>query len=150
MYSIGPYVSYWALQWACLAVTVAFAAAFFFMPESPMYFLSKGQKEDAVESLKYFRGKSAAGVQDELQIMQTTIEESQKKKSTVSDLFNNKANFKALIISSGLLAFQQLSGINAVLFFSTDIFKMAAGEGGGMDPAISTILVGAVMVSCKT
>lgn len=146
MYAIGPYVSYYILQWACLVVTIVFAVTFFFMPESPMYFLSKGRKEDAINSLKYLRGKSANGVQDELQIMQTTIDDAMKKKSTVADLFNNKANLKALIISAGLLAFQQLSGINAVLFFSTDIFIAASGEGGGMDPAVSTILVGVVMV----
>lgn len=116
------------------------------MPESPAYYITKGQKDEAIESLKYLRGKSAAGVQDELQNLQTNIDDAMKKKATVGDLFSNKGNFKALIISSGLLAFQQLSGINAVLFYSTDIFIAASGGSGGMDPAVSTILVGVCMV----
>jgi len=143
VYAIGPYVSYAVLQWACMAIAIVFAVTFFFMPESPSYFIAKGRREDAIEALKYLRGKSAAGVQDELQMTQANIEEAAKKQATVVDLFKNKANLKALIISAGLLSFQQLSGINAVLFFSTSIFNAA---GGGMDPAISTILVGAVMV----
>lgn len=113
------------------------------MPESPSYYIAKGRREDAINSLKYLRGKSAAGVQEELDIIQANIEEAAKKQATIMDVFRSKANFKALIISSGLVSFQQLSGINAVLFFSTSIFSSA---GGGLDPAISSILVGIVMV----
>lgn len=45
----------------------------------------------------------------------------------------------ALVIAAGLLSFQQLSGINVVLFYSQSIFEKA---GSSMDPAISTIIVG--------
>lgn len=147
MYAIGPYVSYYALQWACLAVPIAFAAGFFMMPETPAYYIQKGNKDGAINSLKFLRGKSREGVQDELSIIQTSVDEALKNKGSILDVFKNKACVKALIISAGLVSFQQLSGINAVLFYSTDIFIKAAGDsGGGMDPAVSTILVGAVMV----
>lgn len=54
-----------------------------------------------------------------------------------------------MIISVGLLSFQQLSGINVVLFYSQSIFEKA---GSSMDPAVATILVGIVQVlaSCAT
>lgn len=42
VYAIGPYVSYYNLQYICLAVPVAFAVCFFFMPESPYYYIGKG------------------------------------------------------------------------------------------------------------
>ncbi|XP_063710060.1 facilitated trehalose transporter Tret1-like [Culicoides brevitarsis] len=147
VYCVGPYVSYVALQWACLAIPVAFAVGFFFMPESPAYYIQKGNRESAVNSLVFLRGKSKEGVQDEMSIIQTSVEEALKNKGSVLDVFQNKACLKALIISGGLVSFQQLSGINAVLFYSTDIFiKASGGSGGGMDPSVSTILVGAVMV----
>lgn len=42
VYAIGPYVSYYALQYACLAIPVLFAVVFFFMPESPYFYIAKG------------------------------------------------------------------------------------------------------------
>jgi uncharacterized membrane protein len=48
-----------------------------------------------------------------------------------------------LIISAGLLSFQQLSGINVVLFYSQSIFEKA---GSSLEPAIATICVGIVQV----
>lgn len=49
----------------------------------------------------------------------------------------------------GILSFQQLSGINVVLFYSQSIFEKA---GSSMEPAIATIFVGIVQVlaSCCT
>lgn len=116
------------------------------MPETPQYFIAKGQKEKAISSLQFLRGKTREGVQDEIAIIQKTVEDSMKNKSSFMDVFKNKASAKALVISAGLLSFQQLSGINAVLFYSTSIFIKA---GGGLDPAVSTILVGAVMVGAS-
>lgn len=48
-----------------------------------------------------------------------------------------------MIISAGLVSFQQLSGINVVLFYSQSIFDNA---GSSLEPAIATIFVGIVQV----
>lgn len=143
VYSIGPYVSYGALQWACLAIPILFSATFFFMPETPAYYISKGEKEKAVESLSFLRGKTVEGVQEELQEITTTVEESLKNRGTLVDLLRNPGNVKALIICAGLISFQQLSGINVILFYSQSIFE---STGSSLEPAVSTILVGAVQV----
>lgn len=55
------------------------------------------------------------------------------------DLFKNKGNVKALIISAGLISFQQLSGINVILFYSQSIFIKT---GSDLKPEIATIIVG--------
>lgn len=147
VYAIGPYVTYYQLQWACLIIPIVFAIAFFFMPESPHFLLAKGRKDEAAVTIKFLRGKNDIAVQEEVSYLQKSIQESLEKNGSYIDIFRNKASTKALIISVGLLAFQQLSGINAVLFYSTDIFLKASGNnGGGLDPNVSTILVGAVMV----
>lgn len=143
VYSIGPYVSFAALQWACLVIPIAFDVTFFFMPETPAYYISKGEKEKALESLCFLRGKTVDGVQEELHEITTTVEESLKNKGTLMDLFRNPGNVKALIICSGLISFQQLSGINVILFYSQNIFE---STGSSLSPAVSTILVGAVQV----
>uniref|UniRef100_T1DE67 Facilitated trehalose transporter Tret1 n=1 Tax=Psorophora albipes TaxID=869069 RepID=T1DE67_9DIPT len=143
VYSVGPYVSYIALQWACLALPILFAVTFFFMPETPAYYISKGRKDDAIASLRFLRGKSTDGVQDELAETTQSVEESMKNKASAMDLFKSKGNTKALIICAGLISFQQLSGINVILFYSQTIFQKT---GSSMSPAISTILVGIVQV----
>lgn len=62
-----------------------------------------------------------------------------KNKGSISDVFGTSGNVKALIISAGLVTFQQLSGINVVLFYSQSIFEKT---GSDLEPAIATILVG--------
>ncbi|XP_023309511.1 facilitated trehalose transporter Tret1-like [Lucilia cuprina] len=143
VYAIGPYVSYQALQWCCLVVPIVFDVIFFFMPESPYYFAGKGRKTDALKSLQFLRGQSAEAVQDEMATIQAVVEESMANKGSMVDIIKNPGNRKALIISAGLIAFQQLSGINVVLFNSQSIFESA---NTGLDPAIATIIVGAVQV----
>lgn len=59
----------------------------------------------------------------------------------MSDLFTVKANFKALIFTCLLAAFQQLTGINVVLFYMDKIFAKAKSS---LPSAQSTIIVGAV------
>lgn len=143
VYAIGPYVSWAALQWACFAIPVIFAGVFFFMPETPTYYLTKGKRDEAIASLQWLRGKSAEGVQKELEDTAATVEEAMKSKAGVMDLFKSKGNIKALIICCGIISFQQLSGINVILFYSQTIF---AKTGSSLAPAISTILVGIVQV----
>lgn len=118
VYCVGPYVSYHALQWACLAIPIVFDATFFFMPETPAFYIAKGDKDKAAESLSFLRGKTVEGIQEELQEITTTVEDSLKNRGTLVDLLRNKGNVKALIICCGLISFQQLSGINVILFYS--------------------------------
>lgn len=139
VYIVGPYVSYYAMQYFCLAVPIVFAGLFFLMPESPYWYIAKGRKEEAINALRFVRGKSAEGVQDEMTSIQVSVEESMRNKGSFMDVFSTKGNVKALCIGSGLVAFQQLSGINVILFYSTSIFQKT---GSDLEPAVATILVG--------
>ena len=76
-------------------------------------------------------------------MFQTSLEETLQNQSKLSDLIATKGNIKALYLSLGLVLFQQLSGINAVLFYSQDIFS---ASGGSLEPAVATIIVGVVML----
>ncbi|KAH8341192.1 hypothetical protein KR074_010389 [Drosophila pseudoananassae] len=144
VYAIGPYVSYQALQWCCIVVPVVFDVVFYSMPESPYYFAGKGRKTEALRSLQFLRGQSADGVHDEMTEIQASVEEAMANKGTMMDLFKNAGNRRALFICAGLISFQQLSGINVVLFNSQSIFESA---NTGLDPAIATIIIGCVQVA---
>lgn len=61
----------------------------------------------------------------------------------LKDLFVVPSNRGALIVSLSLMLFQQFSGINAVIFYTVDIFKSA---GSTLDPSVCSIIVGVVQV----
>lgn len=94
VYCIGPYVSFVMFQYICLIIPIIFMTTFYFMPDSPAFYISKGRKSDAVKALKYLRGKSAEGVQEELDVITASVEESMKNKGSVADIFNSKGNVK--------------------------------------------------------
>ncbi|XP_061395871.1 facilitated trehalose transporter Tret1-like [Musca vetustissima] len=146
VYVIGPYVSYQVLQWCCLAIPIAFVICYSLMPESPYYLLAKNRKEDAMKSLQFLRGRSSNDVQQELSEIEKFLEESKATQASMMDLFKLPGNRKALLITTGLLVFQQLSGIDAVLFNSQSIFMNA---GSSLDPAVATIIVGTVQFAAS-
>ncbi|XP_063708636.1 solute carrier family 2, facilitated glucose transporter member 8-like [Culicoides brevitarsis] len=141
VHTIGPYVSYYALQWACLAIPVTFCIFFVFMPESPAFFVQKEKNLKAISSLKCLRGRNE--VEDEVLEIQKSVDEG--RKSSFLDIFRSKANQWALTIVVGLFVLQQLSGSTAIMYYSTSIFMKAAGsEGSFFSPAISTIMLSSV------
>lgn len=62
-----------------------------------------------------------------------------RNKASPIDLFRSKGNLRALLTSAGLVIFQQLSGINVVLFYAQDVFK---DTGSDLKPEIATIIIG--------
>lgn len=77
-----------------------------------------------------------------VQLLQNDLDTSSGKAS-IKDLFAVKSNRVALIICLCLMLFQQVSGINAIIFYTVPIFESA---GSNMDPAVCSIIVGVVQV----
>lgn len=113
------------------------------MPESPVFLTNAGELYKARKSLQWLRGKSY-DIEDELRSIRDGIREANANKGSLSDIMKNKATSKALIITLGLMVFQQLSGINAVLFYAGNIFQES---GSNLSPSLCAILVGIVQVS---
>ncbi|XP_057339495.1 uncharacterized protein LOC130676995 [Microplitis mediator] len=149
-YSIGPYVSYTTFWITCGALPIAFFVFFFTMPESPYYLAAKGRKEEVISVLARLRGKSEDAVRIEADEIEATVQEAYNKEATITDLFTVKANFKALVFTCLLVIFQQMTGINVVLFYSENIFASAGNS--GISSSIETIIVGIVQLiaSCVT
>lgn len=109
-------------------------------PESPRHLLiNLNQEEEAQKALVRLRGYE--DVTDDLNEMK---EEARKmaleKKVTILELFRSPAYRQPIIIAIVLQLSQQLSGINAVFYYSTDIFKTA----GVSQPIFATIGAGIV------
>ncbi len=65
-----------------------------------------------------------------------------KEKLKAKELFQS-GYVKPLLVSMGLMFFQQLSGINAVMFYSVNIFRLA---GSSIDSNLATIILGVVNI----
>lgn len=142
VYCIGSYVSVFVLNLICAVIPLIFGAIFVFMPESPTYLVAVGKKEEAAKSLKWLRG-SEYDFSQELADLQTQHEEDRKNKVSIVAAFGRRATQKALFISLGLMFFQQMSGVNAVIFFTKNIFESAGSQ---LDSSIATIIVGVMQV----
>lgn len=73
------------------------------MPDTPHYYLSKGSRQRAINSLKYLRGKSADSVMEELNEIQASVTESMSHRAGFADVFKGRANLigKFFLQSSG-------------------------------------------------
>ncbi|KAG8243821.1 hypothetical protein J6590_038301 [Homalodisca vitripennis] len=141
-YVFGSIVNVFWLTVLCAIVPIVYGAAMLFLPESPIYYLKTKRVEEARQSLQWFRGRGY-DVEPELAIMQKNIEIMESEKVTILEGFSTTAAKKALVIGIGVMVFQQLSGINSVIFYTTSIFTSA---GASLNPSIQTIIVGIVAV----
>jgi sugar porter (SP) family MFS transporter len=123
-------------DWRMMFFIAVFPAAFqligfFFFPESPRWLLAKGKMEKLEQAAR-----------------QTGVELSEVQNASVPKA--NEKLFKAkflLLLTIGfvLCASQQLSGVNAIVYFTPKIFA-EAGYSDPQDAIFATVIVGVVNV----
>ncbi|XP_063236597.1 facilitated trehalose transporter Tret1-like [Bacillus rossius redtenbacheri] len=146
-YVVGPWSSYVALAVASAAIPALLLVGSLFIPDSPYQLLRRGRRAEARRAFLWLRGKrddSTGG--DEFRDMESEVAAMLKQESSVRDLVANRATIRALLVSQGLVTFQQLSGINAVLFFAQKILGMSVSA---LSPSVATIVVGSVMLAAS-
>lgn len=97
---------------------------FIYLPESPRWLVMKGKDEQAITVLRRIRGKE--DVHAEINEIKEVIEDDKKNEGFVlGRVFSTPHVRKALFVGCGLQVFQQLVGINTVIYYSATILKMA-------------------------
>ncbi|MCX2744406.1 sugar porter family MFS transporter [Mangrovivirga sp. M17] len=110
--------------WSELIPCSLFLILTFFIPQSPRWLVLAGREDDALKVLNKLHEPEAA--QREItEIKQSLQKERSIEKKEVS-IFQKSA-LAIIIIGSLLSLFQQLTGINAVLYYGSDIFEKALG-----------------------
>ncbi|MDD3322375.1 MAG: sugar porter family MFS transporter [Paludibacter sp.] len=128
-----------------LAVPGVFGIVFFVFlllkfPESPRWLLAHGKKDAAIKVLTSIGGETL--VRTGLPEMEKAmLAEQKKEKMSFGELFKGKTG-KVVLIGTLIAALQQITGINAVIMFSPEIFK-AAGSAQG-DSVMQAMIVGMV------
>ncbi|APC96448.1 sugar porter family MFS transporter [Francisella frigiditurris] len=125
-------------SWRMMLVVLAVPSILMFLgclslPRSPRWLVLKGKDEEAEFVLKKIRLCEVAAARELEEIKQTT-----HKGEKVFSLLKHKFFIKIVLLGIALQAFQQFTGMNAFMYYSSDIFGMA----GFTNPATSTIVIG--------
>jgi MFS family permease len=115
------------------------AAAFFFLlfivPESPRWLIGKGRSEKARPILDAL-GTDSGNVDEEIGIIEKAIEE--ERQHGKEKLFCYRYRFP-IFLAICMAAFNQLSGINAVLYYAPTMFTIA-GAGAALSMFLPVVI----------
>lgn len=137
-YILGKYLSPINFTIVCGSLPFIFLLTFSFQPESPVFLLKRGMYDKAKEALIILRGEGYK-IDSELNEIEGYLKESTQATISLTETFKQGAVIKAFVISCSLMFFQQFSGINAIILYTTNIFETS---GVDLDPHDAAILVG--------
>ncbi|CAH0773530.1 unnamed protein product [Bemisia tabaci] len=138
---IGPYVTYRAFCLISSAPVFVFAATFAFIPETPYYYMMKGQRKKAEASLTWLRGDGDVSV--ELDKIEKYAETFMKQRGSFKDLIFNEKYRKAFLNVQGVYFIQKLCGTFTVLAYLTVIIPKRVGP---LAPSNCTQITGIVLL----
>jgi len=130
----------WMLGLAVVPALV-FGAGMFFLPETPRWLIRGGQHEVAHRVL--IRIRELADVDVEIEEIKASLAQ-QTESGRWVDLLSQQVR-PALIVGLGLAIFQQITGINTVIYYAPKILQ-AAGFNSASGAILATAGVGVVNV----
>ncbi|XP_055927010.1 solute carrier family 2, facilitated glucose transporter member 8-like [Argiope bruennichi] len=138
---IGSYVTWEYLSLVGAGVATLGLVCFFLMPESPRWILAQEDMDGAIRVMRNLQGNHPETEEEFFKISKDL--KSQPKGLLTWRECKHPTVYKPALISVVLMFFQQFSGSNAVLFYSTSIFNASKDF---LNPKYATIILGAVQV----
>jgi sugar porter (SP) family MFS transporter len=131
----------WMFALAAIPATIL-GIGMIFLPESPRWLVHAGQRDRARRVLARVRTQQQA--EAEIYLIESHGEEGEGKPSAWTELFRPEYR-PALIVGIGLATFQQVTGINTIIYYAPTIFQLA-GFSSAAQSILATAGVGLVNV----
>ncbi|KAI1781165.1 hypothetical protein F4818DRAFT_31150 [Hypoxylon cercidicola] len=116
----------WRLMMGSALIPAVFVCAMvYFTPESPRWYLTKNRHHDAYRAISQLRFEKVQAARDLfymdtlLQIEKETMNIGQSK---IKELLTIRRNRNAMLASEIVMFMQQFCGVNAIAYYSTEIF----------------------------
>ena len=132
-----------AIEWRMMFGVESIPALLFFILlfrnlNSPRWLVAKNRSDEAKFVLEKFGNDSASVAQIIEDIKASLVSE----KNSISEPLLSKKYIKPIMLAIAIAMFNQLSGINAIMYYAPYIFKMA---GAGAESAmLQTVLIGSI------
>lgn len=114
----------------CLVPPVVQSVLFFFLPDTPRYYVISGRYEEAKKVVMRMHNtpspELANMVVEEMIASNSVVPGKnplQQTWNSIKILHRNPANLRALILACGLQGIQQFTGFNSLMYFSATIFE---------------------------
>ncbi|XP_072383310.1 trehalose transporter 1-like protein [Diabrotica undecimpunctata] len=124
-YLIGPVFSYTVFTILTAVPMIPFLVMFFFAPESPVYSLEHGNKEECSRALKKLRSnKTETELDNDLRKISKALETTNKTEgNSVGKLFGTKEGRVGMLLSLLPLFVQYFSGVPVLMMLMAPIFN---------------------------
>ncbi len=116
------------------APSLAFLGAALVIPESPRWLVKQNRSAEAISVLNRFGHEDPERESREIQ------ESLSFKTADVTEHLFQRRYLKPLLLACMIAAFNQLDGINAVIYYTADIFRMAGADNAGA--LMQSVIVG--------
>ncbi|XP_012627430.1 solute carrier family 2, facilitated glucose transporter member 8 isoform X1 [Microcebus murinus] len=132
------YLAGWVLEWRWLAVLGCVPPSLMlllmcWMPETPRFLLTRHRHQEAVAALRFLWGSEQGWEEPPV---------GEHQQGFHLALLRQPGVYKPFVIGISLMAFQQLSGVNAVMFYAETIFEKAKFK----DSGLASVIVGVIQV----
>ncbi|PTY08875.1 MFS transporter [Opitutaceae bacterium EW11] len=132
-----------AAEWRWMFGVMAAPAAVFFallfaVPQSPRWLVARGRAAEARAVLEKCRAETSS-VEGEIAEIQKSVATESGRQNESEPLFQRKY-FRPVGLAVSIAMFNQLSGINALIYYTADIFRMAGA--GTQSALLQSVIIG--------
>lgn len=138
-------IEYWQFALFAAGMVTLFEILMLFTYETPRWLFSHHKEFQGIRVLKILRGPDAH-ITKEISQIKAAIRRRYSIREQLME-FRHRAVFIPFLLALMLMFFQQFSGVNAVIFYASDIFKQAGIHvpHGGVN-LVSALAIGVVQI----